>query len=118
VAERNRPQYGDGNFIGAQTLTQFRLFDMYPTGMLTRDARLEGIMGTDGVQNCSSAQNLGASLSDVHYDDEGDLRGKPRHRDSSFVRLAQKVDVCLPSGASCFMLPFSLVASFDEHEAA
>ncbi len=51
------PQYGDGNFIGAQTLTQFRLFDMHPTGKMTRDARLEGIMQEDGVQNCSNAQN-------------------------------------------------------------
>lgn len=51
------PQYGDGNYIGAQTLTQFRLFDMHPNGKMNRDERLEGIMGADGVQNCSSANN-------------------------------------------------------------
>ena len=51
------PQYGDGNYIGAQTLTQFRLFDMHPTGKMSRDERLEGIMGADGVQNCSSSNN-------------------------------------------------------------
>lgn len=51
------PQYGDGNYIGAQTLTQFRLFDMHPNGKMNRDERLEGIMGADGVQNCSSSNN-------------------------------------------------------------
>lgn len=51
------PQYGDGNYIGAQTLTQFRLFDMHPNGKMNRDERLNGIMGADGVQNCSSANN-------------------------------------------------------------
>ena len=51
------PQYGDGNFIGAQTLTQVRLFDMHPTGKITRDERLEAIMQEDGVQNCGNAQN-------------------------------------------------------------
>lgn len=51
------PQYGDGNFIGAQPLTQFRLFDMHPSGKMTRDDRFEGIMGADGVQNCGNAQN-------------------------------------------------------------
>lgn len=51
------PQYGDGNYIGAQVLTQFRLFDMHSTGKTMRDERLEGIAGPDGVQNCSGANN-------------------------------------------------------------
>ena len=51
------PQYGDGNFIGAQTLTQVRLSNMHPTGRMTRDQRLNGIMQADGVHKCSSANN-------------------------------------------------------------
>lgn len=51
------PQYGDGNYVGAQTLTQFRLFDMHPNGKMNGDERLNSIMGEDGVQNCSSSNN-------------------------------------------------------------
>lgn len=51
------PQYGGGNFIGPQALTQVRLFNMHPTGKMTSDERLDGIMEEDGVQNCGNAQN-------------------------------------------------------------
>jgi succinate dehydrogenase / fumarate reductase iron-sulfur subunit len=30
---------------------------MHPTGKLTRDERLEGIMGPDGITNCGNSQN-------------------------------------------------------------
>ncbi|HVG37979.1 MAG TPA: succinate dehydrogenase iron-sulfur subunit [Pyrinomonadaceae bacterium] len=51
------PQYGDGNYIGPQAIAQVRLFNMHPTGKMTRDVRLEGIMGDDGITACGNAQN-------------------------------------------------------------
>ncbi len=51
------PQYGDGNYIGPQAIAQVRLMNMHPTGKTTRDERLEGIMGEDGITNCGNAQN-------------------------------------------------------------
>jgi succinate dehydrogenase / fumarate reductase iron-sulfur subunit len=51
------PQYGDGNYIGPQAIAQVRLMNMHPTGKTTRDERLEGIMGEDGITNCGNSQN-------------------------------------------------------------
>lgn len=51
------PQYGDGNYIGAQAIAQARLFNMHPTGKMTIDERLNGLMEEDGVANCGNAQN-------------------------------------------------------------
>ena len=51
------PQYGDGNYIGPQAIAQVRLMNMHPSGKMTRDERLEGIMGKDGITNCGNAQN-------------------------------------------------------------
>ncbi|MGH9942814.1 MAG: succinate dehydrogenase iron-sulfur subunit [Pyrinomonadaceae bacterium] len=51
------PQYGDGNYIGPQAIAQVRLMNMHPSGKITRDERLEGIMGEDGITNCGNAQN-------------------------------------------------------------
>lgn len=51
------PQYGDGQYIGPQAIGQVRLYNMHPTGKLTRDERLEGIMGDDGITNCGNSQN-------------------------------------------------------------
>ena len=51
------PQYGDGNYIGPQAIAQVRLFNMHPTGKMTRDERLSGITGEDGITNCGNAQN-------------------------------------------------------------
>jgi succinate dehydrogenase / fumarate reductase iron-sulfur subunit len=51
------PQYGDGNYIGPQAIAQVRLMNMHPTGKTTRDERLEGIVGEDGITNCGNAQN-------------------------------------------------------------
>ncbi len=51
------PQYGDGNYIGPQAIAQVRYQNMHPSGKMTRDERLEGIMGDDGITNCGNAQN-------------------------------------------------------------
>lgn len=51
------PQYHDDNYIGPQAIAQARLFNMHPTGKITIDERLEGLMGDDGITNCGNAQN-------------------------------------------------------------
>lgn len=51
------PQYSGDQYIGPQAIAQVRLFNMHPTGKITRDERLEGIMGDDGITNCGNAQN-------------------------------------------------------------
>lgn len=51
------PQYGDDNYIGPQAIAQARLFNMHPTGKMTIDDRLEGLLGDDGITNCGNAQN-------------------------------------------------------------
>jgi succinate dehydrogenase / fumarate reductase iron-sulfur subunit len=51
------PQYGDDNYIGPQAIAQVRYQNMHPSGKMTRDDRLEGIMGEDGITNCGNAQN-------------------------------------------------------------
>ncbi len=51
------PQYEGDNYIGPQAIAQVRLFNMHPTGKITRDERLNAIMDDDGIQNCGNAQN-------------------------------------------------------------
>ena len=51
------PQYHDDNYIGPQAIAQARLFNMHPTGKITQDERLEGLLGDDGIANCGNAQN-------------------------------------------------------------
>ncbi len=51
------PQYEGEQYIGPQAIAQVRLMNMHPTGKMTRDERLEGIMGEDGITNCGNAQN-------------------------------------------------------------
>ena len=51
------PQYHDDNYIGPQAIAQVRLFNMHPSGKMTRDERLEGLMDDDGITNCGNAQN-------------------------------------------------------------
>jgi succinate dehydrogenase / fumarate reductase iron-sulfur subunit len=51
------PQYSEDNYIGPQAIAQARLFNMHPTGKMTRDERLEGLMQEDGITNCGNAQN-------------------------------------------------------------
>jgi len=40
-----------------QAIAQARLFNMHPTGKLTMDERLNGLMDEDGIGNCGNAQN-------------------------------------------------------------
>ncbi|GAC1446632.1 MAG: succinate dehydrogenase iron-sulfur subunit [Pyrinomonadaceae bacterium] len=51
------PQYADDQYIGPQAIAQVRLFNMHPTGKMSRDQRLEAIMQDDGITNCGNAQN-------------------------------------------------------------
>lgn len=51
------PQYGDDNYIGPQAIAQARLFNMHPTGSITKEDRLNGLLGADGIGNCGNAQN-------------------------------------------------------------
>ncbi|HSI89037.1 MAG TPA: succinate dehydrogenase iron-sulfur subunit [Pyrinomonadaceae bacterium] len=51
------PQYDGDNYIGPQAIAQARLFNMHPTGKITMDERLNGLMGDDGITNCGNAQN-------------------------------------------------------------
>jgi succinate dehydrogenase / fumarate reductase, iron-sulfur subunit len=51
------PQYGDDNYIGPQAIAQARLYNMHPTGQITKEERLNGLMGEDGIGNCGNAQN-------------------------------------------------------------
>ncbi|HLL76342.1 MAG TPA: succinate dehydrogenase iron-sulfur subunit [Pyrinomonadaceae bacterium] len=51
------PQYGEGNYIGPQAIAQVRYQNMHPSGKMTRDERLEAIMGDDGITNCGNSQN-------------------------------------------------------------
>ena len=45
------------NFIGAQPLSQVRLFNAHPTGAMNKAERLEAIMGDGGLTNCGNSQN-------------------------------------------------------------
>jgi succinate dehydrogenase / fumarate reductase iron-sulfur subunit len=51
------PQYHDGNYIGPQAIAQARLYNMHPTGKITKEERLQGLTGDDGIANCGNAQN-------------------------------------------------------------
>lgn len=51
------PQYDGDNYIGPQAIAQVRLFNMHPSGKMTRDERIEAIVGDDGITNCGNAQN-------------------------------------------------------------
>jgi succinate dehydrogenase / fumarate reductase iron-sulfur subunit len=51
------PQYDGDQYIGPQAIAQVRLFNMHPSGKMTRDERIEAIMGDDGITNCGNAQN-------------------------------------------------------------
>jgi succinate dehydrogenase / fumarate reductase iron-sulfur subunit len=51
------PQYSGDQYIGPQAIAQARLFNMHPTGKITEEERLNGLMGEDGITNCGNAQN-------------------------------------------------------------
>jgi len=70
--------YEDDHYIGPQAIAQVRLFNMHPTGKITRDERLEGIMGDDGITNCDNAQNcVKACLMNIPLTDQSHLRREP-----------------------------------------
>ncbi|MCF6092620.1 succinate dehydrogenase iron-sulfur subunit [Microaerobacter geothermalis] len=47
----------DSPFIGAQPLSQVRLFNAHPTGAMHKEERLEAIMGDGGITDCGNSQN-------------------------------------------------------------
>lgn len=52
------PQVNEhSDFMGAAPISQVRLFNAHPTGKMHSDARLEALMGTNGIQGCGKAQN-------------------------------------------------------------
>jgi succinate dehydrogenase / fumarate reductase iron-sulfur subunit len=73
------PQYKDDNYIGPQAIAQARLFNMHPTGKITIDERLEGLMEDDGIANCGNAQNcvqvcpMGIPLTRAIYETNRDI---------------------------------------------
>lgn len=44
-------------FIGPQALGQTKYFNMHPTGVQQKNARLEVIISEEGIANCGSSQN-------------------------------------------------------------
>ena len=86
------PQYDEDHYIGPQAIAQVRLFNMHPSGKMTRDERLEGIMGDDGITNCGNAQNcvkacpMGIPLTTSY------LRRESRDRRTRSARLVKELD--------------------------
>ena len=73
------PQYHDDNYIGPQAIAQVRLFNMHPTGKITMEDRLNGVMQEDGITNCGNAQNciqvcpMGIPLTRAIYETNRDV---------------------------------------------
>lgn len=44
-------------FIGAQPISQVRLFNAHPTGTMNKEERLEGLLGEGGATDCGNSQN-------------------------------------------------------------
>lgn len=51
------PQFEGDQYIGPAAIAQVRLFNVHPTGKITRNERLEALMGSDGITVCGNAQN-------------------------------------------------------------
>jgi succinate dehydrogenase / fumarate reductase, iron-sulfur subunit len=52
------PQYGEKKaFIGAAVISQVRVFNLHPTGMMQADKRLEVLTKPGGIADCGNAQN-------------------------------------------------------------
>jgi len=45
------------SFIGAQPISQARLFNTHPTGEMNKEERLEALMGDGGAPDCGNSQN-------------------------------------------------------------
>jgi succinate dehydrogenase / fumarate reductase, iron-sulfur subunit len=73
------PQYHDDNYIGPQAIAQARLFNMHPTGKITIEDRIDGLMGDDGITGCGNAQNciqvcpMGIPLTRAIYETNRDI---------------------------------------------
>ncbi|MFQ5672317.1 MAG: succinate dehydrogenase iron-sulfur subunit [Nitrospinales bacterium] len=51
------PQFTlDNAFLGASTFSQVRLFNMNPIGQMSKEERLEAVMGEGGIADCGNAQ--------------------------------------------------------------
>lgn len=44
-------------FMGAQPISQVRLFNLHPTGSMNKDERLHALMGEGGLAECGNSQN-------------------------------------------------------------
>jgi succinate dehydrogenase / fumarate reductase iron-sulfur subunit len=52
------PQYNQrSTFLGPSPIAQVRLFNLHPTGDMSREERLETLMGEGGIAECGNAQN-------------------------------------------------------------
>jgi succinate dehydrogenase / fumarate reductase iron-sulfur subunit len=52
------PQYNSrSQFMGPSPIAQVRLFNIHPTGDMSREERLEILMGEGGIAECGNAQN-------------------------------------------------------------
>ncbi|UXR79004.1 MULTISPECIES: succinate dehydrogenase iron-sulfur subunit [unclassified Staphylococcus] len=47
----------NNSFVGAQAISQVRLFNLHPTGSMTKDERLNALMDMGGLQACGNSQN-------------------------------------------------------------
>jgi succinate dehydrogenase / fumarate reductase, iron-sulfur subunit len=45
------------NFVGAQTVSQVRLFNSHPSGQYNSKQRIDAVMGDGGIEDCGNAQN-------------------------------------------------------------
>ncbi|PTG75263.1 succinate dehydrogenase iron-sulfur subunit [Staphylococcus chromogenes] len=45
------------DFVGAQAISQVGLFNLHPTGAMTKDERLDALMDQGGLQACGNSQN-------------------------------------------------------------
>ncbi|RIM19974.1 succinate dehydrogenase iron-sulfur subunit [Staphylococcus chromogenes] len=45
------------DFVGAQAISQVRLFNLHPTGAMTKDERLDALVDQGGLQACGNSQN-------------------------------------------------------------
>ncbi|RIM10713.1 succinate dehydrogenase iron-sulfur subunit [Staphylococcus chromogenes] len=45
------------DFVGAQAISQVRLFNLHPSGAMTKDERLDALMDQGGLQACGNSQN-------------------------------------------------------------
>jgi succinate dehydrogenase / fumarate reductase iron-sulfur subunit len=55
-ASRRTAEY-DQAFIGPAVISQAVLFNGHPTGKMSQEPRMEGLMGVGGITDCGNAQN-------------------------------------------------------------